>query len=261
MEREQVSLEKTSNRTVLCRSCGAEYPADTACCPYCGTMNLPAAETEYLDRLEGIRADLEQLGDLTDRKTRTHLGKLHRNLLIAAVILAVMISAAAVIHANKEKAEAEKEKNEYLWQREAFDRLDEAYAAGDYDALAAMYAEASDAGHRVYSYRHARFCEALLEIEEASEALEAYKADGDPEWLPWLFQDEISLYTFESRDTLSEEELEVLRAKRRPLLEDFENRFPISEEERQMFLQKLKKAGFIPIAECEKYLEEKGLMG
>lgn len=261
MEREQVPLNKTSNRTVLCRSCGAEYPADTASCPYCGTMNLPAAENEYLGRLEGIRDDLEQLGSFTDRKTRTHLRRLRRKMLIGAMILALIIAAAVVIHTNREKVEAEKEKNEYLWQREAFDRLDEAYAAGDYDALTVMYAEAQDEGHRVYSYRHGRFCEALLEIAAASQALEEYEADGDPEWLPWLFRDEISLFAFESRNTLSVEELEVLSAKRAPLLEDFGNRFPIPEEEQQMFLQKLKKDGFISIAECEKYLEEKGMMG
>ena len=137
MDREQSPLEKTSHRTVLCRSCGAEYPADSASCPYCGTMNLPAAETEYLDRLEGIRDNLEELGSLTDRKAKSHLRKLQRNLLIGAVILALLITTAVIVRTNSEKAEAEKEKNEYLWQREAFQRLDEAYEAGDYDLLAA----------------------------------------------------------------------------------------------------------------------------
>ena len=95
MDREQSPLEKTSHRTVLCRSCGAEYPADSASCPYCGTMNLPAAETEYLDRLEGIRDNLEELGSLTDRKAKSHLRKLQRNLLIGAVILATNTSGSA----------------------------------------------------------------------------------------------------------------------------------------------------------------------
>ena len=153
MDREQTSPKNDLKRMVLCRSCGAEYPADIANCPYCGTMNLPAAETEYLGRLEGIRGDLEQLESLTGRKTKTHLRKLHRNLLIGAAILALIIAAAAVARTNRERTEAEK--SEYLWQREAFQKMDEAYAAGDYDALVAMYAEASAAGHRVYSYKHA----------------------------------------------------------------------------------------------------------
>ena len=113
MDREQSPLEKTSHRTVLCRSCGAEYPADSASCPYCGTMNLPAAETEYLDRLEGIRDNLEELGSLTDRKAKSHLRKLQRNLLIGAVILALLITTAVIVRTNSEKAEAEKEKNDH----------------------------------------------------------------------------------------------------------------------------------------------------
>ena len=260
MDREQSPLEKTSHRTVLCRSCGAEYPADSASGPYCGTMNLPAAETEYLDRLEGIRDNLEELGSLTDRKAKSHLRKLQRNLLIGAVILALLITTAVIVRTNSEKAEAEKEKNEYLWQREAFQRLDEAYEAGDYDLLAAMYAEASKAGHRVHSYKHARFCDALMELAAAAEAQQEYETHGDPNWLPWLFRDEISLLTFESRPNLSVEELDVLIVKRAPLLVDFENRFPISEEEKDAFLQKLKKDGFVPIAECEKFLKEKGML-
>ena len=52
----------------------------------------------------------------------------------------------------------------------------------------------------------------------------------------------------------------MLIVKRAPLLEDFENRFPISEEEKDAFLQKLKKDGFVPIAECEKFLKEKGML-
>ena len=51
-----------------------------------------------------------------------------------------------------------------------------------------------------------------------------------------------------------------MRARRAPLLEDFENRFPISEEEKQMFVQRLKKDEYIPIADCEKFLKEKGMM-
>ena len=84
-------------------------------------------------------------------------------------------------------------------------------------------------------------------------------SDGSAEWLALLFRDEISLCTVENGRNLSAEELEVLNAKRAPLLEDFENRFRISEEEKQMFLQMLKKDGFIPIAECEKFLKEKGM--
>ena len=40
----------------------------------------------------------------------------------------------------------------------------------------------------------------------------------------------------------------MLIVKRAPLLVDF------------AFLQKLKKDGFVPIAECEKFLKEKGML-
>ena len=79
-----IGTEKTKRKTVICRSCSAEYDASIPNCPYCGTMNLPAAETAYMNKLEGIRGNLEALQSLGKTETRAHMGRLSKKVLIAA---------------------------------------------------------------------------------------------------------------------------------------------------------------------------------
>jgi hypothetical protein len=47
-------------KTIICKTCGAEYDVSLVRCPYCGTAYAPAEEAEYMDRLEEIREDLQR---------------------------------------------------------------------------------------------------------------------------------------------------------------------------------------------------------
>lgn len=245
-------------KKLICPSCGAEFPADIPNCPYCGRMNAPAAETEYMQHMENIRADLEKLGERTGQESRKHVRSLKKKLAVAVLILALAVAVGFGTSQNRRKAEAEKEKAEYLWQREAFAEMDEYYAAGDYAGLAALYAEASDAGHRPYRYRHSGFCEYLLEVQGTARALEEYERWGGAP--SSLFYREISLYALEYTERINDEERQVLEQMRAPLLKDFEERFHLSEDEMAPFLKMLKEQGYIPYAECERFLKEKGML-
>ena len=242
-------------KTLNCQTCGAEYPADMPNCPYCGTMNLPAAEEAYMSRLENIRGDL---AGLADRENKKRSQSRRRKILILAVILALILAGGYGLRLHREREEALKDKEEYLWQREGFARMDEYYAAGEYDALLRYYQEAYEEGHRVYQYRHRAFCEFLRDLEYAREALaELEQRGGSPEW---LFREELNLLSLESLQGISEEEREILKQLRAPLLEDLNRRFRLTEEELQGFRDMLEKDSVIPYAECERFLREKGMM-
>ena len=249
--------EPESDSIIICRSCGADYAAELPNCPYCGTMNLPAAETAYMKKLEHMRHGLEDLEGLAGREAKKGFRTMRRNIGLAAVLLLFVTALIFGIHIYQARAESRKEREEYLWQREAFAAMDEYYASGDYASLLAFYREAQDSGHHLWQYKHSAFCSFLITIEDAQRTLSDYEAgQADP---VWLFREEISLYGLDYLNPLSREELEILTWLRSPLLEDFEARFPLTEEELSDFRKILSKGGYISYAECEQFLEEKGM--
>ncbi len=249
---------KTRGRIIICRSCGADYSADLPNCPYCGTMNLPAAENAYMGRLHSLRGDLENLGDLAGQKGRARMKAVYRRFLVIAVIALLVIAVAVVLHQGKVREEAEKEKAEYLWQLDFFPRLDACYDAGDYDALRTLYQQGYEEDHYVWQYRRRAFCEYLVTLNYAEQArLDVEQGYGDP---VYLFVNEIELYELERQIDLTDEERKLLEEMRAPLLEDFEARFPMSEEEFAELRGILNKNGFMPFKEAEKFLKKKGMI-
>ena len=175
-----MQVKQDHNPVIICRSCGADYSAKLPNCPYCGTMNLPAAEQAYMNKLENMRSDLEGLGGLAGRQAKKGFRSMRRKLLIAAMLLCLAAALLYGLHLRREKAETQREKAEFLWQRTAFAEMDAYYASGDYESLLQLYYDAQDAGHHVWQYRHSSFCEFLMKIEIAKYSLREYEAgDGD----------------------------------------------------------------------------------
>ena len=249
--------EHKTTPNVICRSCGAAYAAALPACPYCGTMNLPAAESVYMQKLERVRDDLEGLGGIPGRETRRGFLSLRRILLIAAVLLVVATGVLYGIQVHRERVEVQQEKEEFLWQRDAFARMDEYYAAGAYDSLLEYFFRARDEGHRVWQYARSEFCDFLMDIKTAAYNLQEYEAGrSDP---GWLFRTEIQLCRLESLQHLSEDERAVLMQERAPLLDDLQTRFSVTEEELSHFRTILAREGYISAEECEQFLAERGI--
>lgn len=252
-----MQVKQDHKAIVICRSCGADYSAALPNCPYCGTMNLPAAESAYMGKLEHMRSNLEGLGALADSKTRKGFRALRRKLLLAAVFLVLVTGVIYGVSLHRSRVEAQKEKGEILWQRDAFAQMDEFYAAGDYESLLLFYFDAQDAGHHVWQYKHRDFCEFLMDIETARYSLEEYEAGAED--LAWLFSREIRLYRMEYLPALSEEDRATLDRLRAPLLEDLDARFHLTEEELAGFRKTLARDSFVSYEECSHFLKERGM--
>ena len=252
-----MNVRQKHDPVVICRSCGAEYSSNLPNCPYCGTMNLPAAESAYMHKLEHMRRDLEGLGGLADRETKKGFRTVHRIILLASVLLCLFIALFSVVRYHRELAEAQREKEEYLWQREAFAEMEEEYSSGDYDSLLLRYRDAQNAGHHVWEYKRSEFCDFLMMIENTEYSLREYEA-GSGE-AGWLLRNELYLYQLESLSRLSEEERSILERLRAPLLEDLDERFQLTEDELSGFKRALTRDGVLSIADCERFLEERGV--
>lgn len=86
-------MENMKGKIAKCESCGAEFDAALVRCPYCGTAYEPAAEEEYMDKLEDVREDLSKHTKDADNATK----KAFKKILIAAVIVIVIFAVLCII--------------------------------------------------------------------------------------------------------------------------------------------------------------------
>ena len=243
-------------QTVNCRSCGAVYSADLPNCPYCGTMNLPAAEKDYMNRLETVRTGREELGAEPGKTVKSNLRTLRRRLTAAAAILILAVAAGFIVHGVKERQEAEKERAEAVWQLEYFRRMDAAYAAGDYDLLNDLYCAAIE-DHNVWNYKHWHFCDCYRDIRRAEDALAAWNA-GQCTEADLLYFELLVLEVEDKESYVTPEEYALLLEVRAPVLDDLTQRFSLTEEDLASFRGSIRKNGFLSYTECETFLNERG---
>ena len=124
---------------MICPNCGGDFADWAPECPYCGNMNCQGAEKQYMDRLETLRQDMEELPEASKEHYRKGIGgavkKMFRPLLVL-ILAAVAIAALGVLW---EQYQDRKYEDRYLrthaWEKENFPRLNQWYEAGEYDKI------------------------------------------------------------------------------------------------------------------------------
>ena len=127
---------------MYCSNCGAEINDNVSYCPYCGVMNVRAAENEYMEKLEDIREDTEQLTDVSEHQARAGIRHAGRKtfivLLIVAFVAAGFFMLGSFLERQLRHESANRVQKELEFKDKYFTKLDEYYAAGD-DAATADY--------------------------------------------------------------------------------------------------------------------------
>ena len=255
---QQAAPAPAEKKTVICRSCGAEFSADTPNCPYCGTMYLPAAEAAYMNKLEGVRTDLTALGEKPREELKKNLRRLSGRLLVFGAILLAVIVTGFVLHGVKERKEAARDRAELLWQLEVFPELDKAYADDDWEWLGQAYGQALSDSHSIYNYQHHAFCEFSWRLLQAKDRLREY--DEGRENAAWTLYYGAYLFDLERlRPVLLDGEYERLDGLRSPLLEELTQRFRLTEDDLKALRTEVTENGFASYEFCEALLKEKGL--
>ena len=101
-------MEKMSGKTIKCESCGGEFDASLVRCPYCGTAYEPAAEEEYMDKLEDVRDDLSDHTKDADNA----VGKTFKKILLIAIIVTVIFAVLCIIALITPKSSSKHDLNE-----------------------------------------------------------------------------------------------------------------------------------------------------
>lgn len=131
---------------MYCGNCGAEITEKDAYCPYCGVMNPRAAETEYMEKLEGIRESTEKLGDEGGKHTKKGIGRAGKVAARVLIIVAVSILALFAFSWAMNRflfGSGRDARAEAAFKEQYFPELEELYASGDMDATADYLSEIS----------------------------------------------------------------------------------------------------------------------
>ena len=188
---------------MICENCGAEIDAHEKACPYCGHINPAGAEEAYMDRLEDLQEDLEDLRDHGRRSDREEMKRQGRRLFRIGLILALVIGLATAGLISLDRLwmrSARDEKALMEFQKKYFGELDALYAAGDDDATLDYMISLLDSGEKgveaVYDWKHYEYIEALWTYRDGVKAAEDIL---DKEWTDDMAADAM-LDAFRLRD-------------------------------------------------------------
>lgn len=164
---------------MICENCGAEIDAHEKACPYCGHINPAGAEEAYMDRLEDLHENLEDLKEHGKRSDREEMGRQGRRLfrtgLILAFVILLLISGFMAMDRFWLRSAGD-EKDLIEFQKKHFRELDELYAAGDDDATLEYMISLLDSEEKgteaIYDWKHYGYMEAFWTYRDGVERAE-----------------------------------------------------------------------------------------
>lgn len=130
---------------VECNSCHGIFENTEAKCPFCGTFYYEGAEKQYLENLDDIVEDMEELRDHPKEEMEEKTLDTSKNLLkifLRAAALVFFIGAiafAALSNIRKSPTTEAEQKAQLLWEKETYPMLDDLYAQGEYDEIMSFY--------------------------------------------------------------------------------------------------------------------------
>lgn len=253
---------KNTSKVVLmeCKSCGAHFDEMLPACPYCGTMSIKGAQAEYMDKLENIREDMQELNAVPMEETKKAMKKQTKFVLIVIGIFlgvfAVFVAVELLFGYRPPKRDAQAD---FLWQQENFPILDELYEQGKDQELLDKYYEVLAEDAPIYSWEHYEYVSALSLLADFN-----YILDMEAEGVPLDEYDYTSLLyagfrveTYEESTVYTTEELERLRPYIEIVREDFNTRWNFTEEEKDFFEEAAEKNyGVVPYKVIEEFVED-----
>lgn len=247
---------------IICASCGGEFEENLPKCPFCGSMNLSGAEAEYMDKLDDVRENLDDLKDVPIEETKKEFQKQGRFLKKTFLTIGIILIGLLVIWAivmKLDSRDARDPKADFIWQQENFPMMDQLFQEGKYDELAEFFKSEATDDKPVWNWGHFEFIEAYLRIESLQSCFEQEQRGEELEEYDYLsiLCDELDIIGFLKYSDASEEDKEILTGYVEPYLSDYENRWGMTQEEKAAFDDMLYEYhGMYSFDECEKYIKK-----
>lgn len=165
---------------MFCQSCGGEYADWVQKCPYCGSVNERADEKLYLQHLENVRQRLNMVDRESEVIYRRNVGGTVKKLMKKVLILVAVVVGLTVFFAVRSSINDRKMEEFSLrrleWEQQEFPKLDEWYAAGEYDRIVEENRSLVTGGKSefsLYNWRHYYYiCEFYADYAAIQKAYE-----------------------------------------------------------------------------------------
>lgn len=246
-------------KRVICPNCGGEFEEQNAKCPYCGTMYYQGAENAYLEKLEGVRTDMEELGSVPEQETVKAIKKQAGWVIKLAVAAIIVIVPGAGFLAWKNREEPYDVKAQYVWRQENYPKMEEMFENEQYAELYAFIEQETANGIYLSDWEHWSFMMAWGICDTAEECLER-EANGEilKEYQETLLLNDYWILKGISYSVLlSKEDREQLEPFRTQVLADLEGRWDFSQEDLKKFEEEVKgNYGYPKYETCEAYIKK-----
>ncbi len=257
---EEAKSRKLKGKEMVCQFCGAHFEEMLPKCPYCDSTNIKGAEAQYMDKLEDVRTDMEELAQIPAQETKRELKKQTKLVLIViGLILGVfllLVGIELILSRGFDKSKQEKQED-YLWKQEKLKTFDEVYEQGNDDALMELYYEAASEGKPVHEWEHADYSSVLAHYKEL-EYVWAKIERGEPPMSVSEYAELLVGYSFIEYyyDRVTEEEKERLAPYYERAKADYEARWDFQGKEWEAVeKEREENYGIIPYETAEKYVE------
>ena len=234
-----------------CKNCGAVFADALDKCPYCGTMNKKGAYKKFRQKVSAFIDGLLGLREDTHRSISKgiFLSLLRSLVLIAIIVLAAyLFSRTMNVNYYNDREYDEKALEEILWADENFDKLDEAYAKGDYKAIEKLYYQNTRAVSKWSHY--SAYC-LKYEYKKIKEDTNFDQYDLENVLYFLFYPDYYGRY-----NGLSEEEKEEYQLMRESLITDMNARGYSEEELNQIYHKCADGYGYLIASDLKEYVKE-----
>ncbi len=245
-----------------CVSCGATFADTEPKCPFCGSFNFKGAEKEYMEKLEDVRDDLEDLANIPARETVEELkqqGKFLKKIFLGifiAIVIGLLIWAGMLLYDRMVYGEQD-DKADYIWTQENLPTWNALYAERKYQELKILYEEAVSMGQPAYLWEHSYLMEDLIRADEMEEAMEKAAAGTlSEQGYAGLFFDHCKFLARKYDTYYPEEDLVLIEPYIEQTKEDLKTFWGLDEAAIEALDTELQTTNGPIYSECKKFAEE-----
>lgn len=235
-------------RLMECKSCAAHFDEMLPACPYCGTASIKGAQAQYMDKLEDIRSDVEELENVPADVAKNEVWKPIVLVLVSVFVCVALLWVWFKIDTRPDKESEERDsKANYIWLQENVPILDELYEQEEHEQLMARYEEAVAEGKPIHQWEHYHFCIYLQRYFEVKEILDRETAGEELS----VYDYKLLLYMYYESPRImesgisSQEERDKLQPYVQMLEEDYKARWLFTQEELNTLEQKKDSDGYL----------------